>query len=524
MAKPQDKGEALRKRVLALFEKTLPFNLKTVPIQGSSKEKSYYLTPNKVLFSKIDVVIEDEKKVFLVVECKSVNKKPTLQDLADRIKRIKEDQKAKSGLLIISGPHISDDERKDILISHGIYIWDEELLSYYETVASTLKKFSFFEIMKDLGINLEEESSNEFRPALCFKQKIGNDSLKIISFTATPKQMIKRAYVFRHANKKTKSYQRLIQKTKLKSISDYISDGGNIINSILVLLPEECKFEETKLIDKEEKEWYYGENVKGSLGKLNLPKKYCFIEIIDGQHRLFSFTQQPEESELIAKFPLNFVGIQGGNNEIARDLFMSINQNAKKIEANLLATIQKEWDKNNLHKDPDALAREIVRKLNEEKNSSLKKKILEGERITKEHSKLKLYIAMLAYHGVRPISKKGGPLGDLIEGFNPKDYYNKINNYLKQLIKIFPEEYKDNEKYAVFTNNGMIPLLRLYGKMCKFYNKFPKDNQIKEILKLIRDYDWSTKSIREKSSGSGWKSTFDDLVKEINSKSKFKKF
>jgi DGQHR domain-containing protein len=524
MAKAQDKGEALRKRVLALFEKMLPFNLKTVPTTGSTKEKSYYLTPNKILFSKIDVAIEDEKKVFLVIECKSVEKKPTLQDLADRVKRIKEDQKAKSGLLIISGPPISDDERKDILTSHGVYLWNEELLSYYEKLASTLGRFSFFEIMKDLGISLEEESGNEFRPALCFEQKVGEDSLKIISFTATPRQMIKRAYVFRHANKKVKSYQRLIKKAKLKSISDYITDGGNIINSVLVLLPEECKFEETKLIEKEEKDWYYGENIKGSLGKINLPKKYCFIEVIDGQHRLFSFTQQPEGSDLIANFPLNFVGIQGGNNEIARDLFMTINQNAKKIEANLLASIQEEWDKNNLHKDSSALAREIVRKLNREKGSALQRQILEGERLTKEHAKIKLYIAMLAYHGIRPISKKGGSLGDLIAGFNTKEYYDKINSYLKRLKSVFPEDYQDNEKYVVFTNNGLIPLLRLYGKMCKFYNQFPTNKQIDEILKLIRDYDWGVETIRGRSSGSGWKATFDDLVIEIKNKTKFKEF
>lgn len=523
MTKSQDKGEALRKRVLALFNKTLSFEMKTVPEEGSTKEKIYYLTPNKVSFSKIDVTIEDDQEVFLVIECKNVSKKPVLTDIADRLKRIKKDQNAKAGLIIISGVKISEKEINDIYTSHEIFIWNDELLSYYEKVASTLEKFSFFEIMKSLNIDLEKESQDIFRPALYFKQNINGMILELISFTAYPKDMIKRTFVFRHANKKAGSYQRLVKKKKLKEIADYISAGGSIINSILVMIPEECKFNEVSL-DKKEGKWYYGD-VKGTLGRINLPQKYCFIELIDGQHRLYSFTKCDEK--LRKEFPLNFIAIkgEGEGKESARDLFIVINQKAKKIEANLLASIQEEYDKNHLWTDSESLAREIVRELNRNDSSKLKGKILIGEKVTEKDQELKIYIAMLSYNGLKPLIKEKSILRKLIKKNDLKEYYKILNNYIDRIKTVFPQEYEDTKQYVVFTNNGLIPLFRLFRDICEYYTKISSNDEIDEILKLIKDYSWDTESIKGRSSGAGWKQTYEELITRIQkSNNKFKNF
>ncbi|HLC31468.1 MAG TPA: DGQHR domain-containing protein [Candidatus Nanoarchaeia archaeon] len=523
MAKNQDKGEALRRRVLALFSRTLPFRIKTYPEQGKSNEKIYYLTPDKILFSKIDVSLEDEDEVFVVIECKHVSKKPTLQDIADRLKRIKRDQKAKAGLIVISGVKIQQAVIKEIYKKYHLFVWDDDLLSYYEKVSSTLGKFSFFEIMHSLEIELENNPGDDFRPALSFEQVIGEEKVQLVSFTAYPQDMIKRVYVFRHANKKANSYQRLLNKNKLGKISEYLRGGGNIINSILVLLPNECKFNKVALKEKEQRDWYYGKNVKGVIGKITLPRKYCFIEIIDGQHRLYSFTKF-DDSNVRKEFPLHFIGIIGGNKEVARDLFITINQKARKIDANLLASIQEEWDRRHLVEDSEALARQVVRELNRNSNSALRYKILEGERVTKEHSNLKLYIAMLAYHGIKPLVKQGGVFSRFLTRSDSRGIFSHLNNYINRMKKIFPEEYQNTNIYVVFTNNGLIPLLKIYGDICNYHGKIPNDGEIDEVLKLIRDYSWELSTVRGRSSGAGWKVTYDELIARIKRDEKLSTF
>lgn len=520
MAKSQDKGEALRKRVQNLFSKALPFDIKMTPGLQDKKEKVQYLTPKKNLFSKIDVTIQKENEVFLVIECKHIANRQKFLEIADRLKRIKESEGAKAGLIVIRGIKIPKKDIEEIKESHDLHIWDEDLLFYYEKVASTLGLFSFFEIAYALGIKLEENSGDEFRPAIYFKQEIGGHTLEAVSFRATPKDMIRRAFVFRHANKQAQSYQRLLNRDKLNKIAEYLEHGsGNIINSILVLLPAECKFKSSKLIKEEEDAWYYTDK---SFGKINLPNKFCFIEVIDGQHRLFSFTKCHDD-KLREKTPLNFIGIIGGEKELARDLFITINQKAKKIEANLLASIQKEYDKENLS-EPDCLAREIVRELNKNKKSELFDSILEGEKVTPHHQKLRIYIAMLAYNGVKRLIKKEGPLKVVLKKKTVPPYFKAINLFLKRVKVVFPEDYLDNNKYFVFTNNGLIPLLRIFGDMCKFYKKVPSNPQIDEVLKLIKDSNWTSEYIKSRVSGAGWKKTYDELIDVIKNDTRFKNF
>ena len=106
MAKAQDKGEALRKRVVALFSNAFK-NKKITPSKKNGKEDSYFLTPDKVLFRKIDVTVKNEKNYWIVLECKNVKNKPTISDIASRIRDIKKDKNAKGGLIVISGCKIS---------------------------------------------------------------------------------------------------------------------------------------------------------------------------------------------------------------------------------------------------------------------------------------------------------------------------------------------------------------------------------------------------------------------------------
>jgi len=522
MSKSQSKGEALRRIVVALFNKTFK-STKITPQKGESEER-YFLTPNKVFFRKIDTTIKDEKNYYLVIECKNVKRKPSLPDIASRLRDIKQDKKAKAGLMVISGCHISNKEIEDIHKKFDIFIWNDHLLSYYEKVSSSLREYAIYEILDSLKISIEGESEDKNIPAILIKQKVPyNKNIKFISFVAYPNQIIKKAFVFRHANKNPYSYQRLIKKKKLKSIAKYLKEErGSMVNSILVILPSACKFTPAILSKTEDSSWYYGESIKGTIGRINLPNKFSSIEIIDGQHRLYSFIYL--EKNLWPNFPLHFIGIIGlKKKDIARELFMIINQSAKKIDANLLAQIYAEYDKNHLDK-PESLAREIVRKLNLKKDCPIKDKILMGERVSSQDKALKIYLAMLAYYGIKPLINKEGQLRKFSKEKDIDIFVSIINEYLKQLKKTFSQEYSDIDKYFTFTNNGLIPLMKIFNNCCSFYKKIPNTKEISNILKCIKKYDWTFKYMKGRSSGSGWNKTYEELIDEIKKNPKFSNF
>ena len=64
--------------------------------------------------------------------------------------------------------------------------------------------------------------------------------------------------------------------------------------------------------------------------------------------------------------------------------------------------------------------------------------------------------------------------------------------------------------------------LKEKGIIGKLY--FKRKYQNDKILKLIRDYSLSLESIRWRSSGSGWKMTYEYLVKKIRKEAEFKEF
>src|SRR5262249_25526869 len=103
------------------------------------------------------------------------------------------------------------------------------------------------------------------------------------SFVSTPEQLLKICFV----NHRTladplalPTYQRLVKRSRLKAIGEFIKSGGYFPTNILI------NFDEKRRFDKKETD----DSTDVQFGDLHLPDKYKSAWIVDGQHRLYGYS------------------------------------------------------------------------------------------------------------------------------------------------------------------------------------------------------------------------------------------
>src|SRR5258708_4659215 len=103
------------------------------------------------------------------------------------------------------------------------------------------------------------------------------------SFVSTPEQLLKICFV----NHRTladpltlPTYQRLVKRSRLKSIGEFIKDDGFFPTNILI------NFDQKRRFDKKEN----SETADVQVGDLHMPDKYKSAWIVDGQHRLYGYS------------------------------------------------------------------------------------------------------------------------------------------------------------------------------------------------------------------------------------------
>jgi DNA sulfur modification protein DndB len=81
------------------------------------------------------------------------------------------------------------------------------------------------------------------------------------------------------------AYQRVLKRSRLREIGEYIEHGGVFPNNILLNFKDAARFDKKMSV----------EDRQISFGDLYLPDKFKSIWVIDGQHRLFGFTETDDE-------------------------------------------------------------------------------------------------------------------------------------------------------------------------------------------------------------------------------------
>lgn len=471
-----------------------------------------FLTLNKDRFFKlpldgkfeldhqIDVFAADEETI-LVIECKSTQEVDKVGDFKETISGIDSRKQAISRTLrkICDGslPRIQyilatrnfllNDKDKQRLEEHGIYHINDKQLDYYSELTKHLGKAAKYQFLGNLFAGKLIPNLDTSIPAV--SGKIGGHTF--YSFSIEPSTLLKFSYVLHRNDANMElmpTYQRMIKSTRLKSIGKFLNKGGFFPNSIVINIDNKGRDLQFDLSSLQ------NESSIAKIGIVHLPKRYRSAYIIDGQHRLYGYTNS-KYSETNTIPVVAFINL---SHEEQLKLFMEINENQKTVPKNLRTTLAADldWKSDSLKKQVDALETKIAQSLGMERKSPLFERIIIGE--NQETSTKRITLDAI---------KRGISKGNLSGAFddtkvlNQGLFYNgnlqmmqeSIYKFLLETLNYVQKESKEFSENGFFLSNpGIESLIRIISdildhlKTQKTIN--PLKDPIPELVKQVSFY------------------------------------
>ena len=213
------------------------------PIMG--KLKSFGLKYDKSLPEKqIDVFAADGETT-LIVECKSssIRKRRDLKgDIAQYASIINELRSAaqklipgkqKVAFIFFTNNIIISEPDQTRLKKAGIYHFNQDALAYYEQLSSHLGSGAKYQFMGMLFKGKKIEELKNKVPAI--EGRLGKNTY--YTFSIEPSTLLKIGYVLHRTDPTSaaiSSYQRIVNKNRVKQIGEFIENGGYFPNSLIV--------------------------------------------------------------------------------------------------------------------------------------------------------------------------------------------------------------------------------------------------------------------------------------------------
>ena len=292
---------------------------------------------------QLDVVAIDEDIAF-VVECKARKHlgardlKKDIAEIASNTDDIRNalratlDRRDLRCVFVLATENIvwSDNDVLDAR-DHDIVKWDEYDILSMQDLAQLAGEGAKYLVYNRVFRNSKIKNFQVKVPAL--KAKMGGRTF--YSFVLSPDQLLKIAFVHhRTADSRfsdlTDSYQRMINKNRVRQIEQFIRAGGFFPGSIIVNFTKPF-VRENKLCDKTTLQ---GLQDGAEPVAVTLPPYYGCAWIIDGQHRLYGFADVDEK--YTAMLPV--IAFVNESPHTQAKVFVDINKNQKAVPPDLL------WD------------------------------------------------------------------------------------------------------------------------------------------------------------------------------------
>ena len=332
---------------------------------------------------QIDVFAADTETV-LVVECKVAigdRKTRTFKKEAEAIAGMREGllRSIKTGyphhkvkfILATSGYSVLEKAKRrlaDFEIAH----FDEDTVEYYTELSKHLGPATRFQLLGSLFAGQKIPGIDNEVPAI--RGKLGGNTY--FSFSIEPEKLLKIGFILHrhHANNDLiPNYQRLIKRSRLRNVRDFVDSGGFFPNSVIINLESGKKGPKFDLSPMQV------DSTDARLGTLHLPQNYRSAYVIDGQHRLYGYADSDRASTDSVPV-VAFVNLP--KREQVR-LFMQINENQKAVPKNLRNTLNADllWDSEDLREQNRALKLRISQHLGENRDSPLYDRVIIGENV-----------------------------------------------------------------------------------------------------------------------------------------------
>ena len=330
---------------------------------------------------QVDVFAADNESV-LVVECKATAGDPKKSGFKKEIEAL---GGMRAGIIRSLRNVFPDHKVKFIFATKGyslprpsikrltsmeIAYFDEDVIEYYVELSKHLGLAARFQLLGFLFAGQKIPGMQNQVPAI--RGKMGRHTY--YSFSIEPEKLLKVGYVS-HRNRANSNlmptYQRLIKRSRLRSVTSFVESGNFFPNSVIINLQTGDRGPRFDLA---------AQRVEGTdtrLGVLHLPQNYRSAYIIDGQHRLYGYAESGRAgSDAIPV--VAFVNLD--RSEQVR-LFMQINENQKAVPKNLRNTLNADllWDSDDRREQIKALKLQLAQHLGEQRSSPLYGRVIVGE-------------------------------------------------------------------------------------------------------------------------------------------------
>lgn len=457
------------------------------------------------LSKQIDVIAIDDE-VCLLVECKEssnygtkrsfqmdINEVPAFYDkvcqvLRERYPRVK-------FKYIFATKNISVNEQdKGRMKENNIIHFDYSTILYYKALVEHLGSAAKYQLLGQIFAGQKISNLEMKIPAI--RGKMGTHTY--YSFVIQPEQLLKISYILHKTNANNDyedllpSYQRLIKKERLKNVREFINNKkGFFPNSLVISIDSKrdltfdlapSSFNQDKLM---------------KVGVLHLPQIYQSAYIIDGQHRLYGYSDSNHSSD--NSIPV--VAFENLDKTEQLKLFMEINLNQKAVPKALrnILEIDVYYDSDDAKLSQSALLGKLCKHLGEDSNSALKGRIVIGEDAVTKRCNITIENLKLALEKTLFFNrlKKNGRLQANGEGLLDLNHnqltFEKVYPFLAKFFNKIRDEFKsewDKDDNFLVKNNLIGAFIRILNDMVyiKFLNdpKIVNDNET--LWESIQDY------------------------------------
>lgn len=503
-----DKGAALNARVWKLFEKA---GFLTNPNSQSRDEYEVELSPKKR--RRVDLYARvPDLKVAIVGSNKSGGWKHSWTAHVNDYAAIGKKAGATKVLFVVTGAELSAEDTEYVR-DQGMCLWREEELSYYEAVADAIKGYAKYEIIHALGIKTAEEKDTHRVLALRLRQPTGGSKTELYMFTIVPERLLKTCVIYRRAQGSADAYQRMLRKKRLPRIRKFIARADAILPTNLILHLGDAvtvdEINEPVLCDIAGRPITLSKAGACDLVVLNIPMEYASIELIDGQHRLYGFVEADGATR--KEFNLVALGVRGLDFRRRKETFVAINDNSRRMDANLVSYLKYTEDEAACQKDSELMAIRIVVDLNRE--TPFKK----GIRLL-DVGRQRITLKGFSGYDLRGLLGPRGLLRKRYPENKPNQYVQVLRVYFSTIRSVFKKEWNDPDRYIIATNRGISAFLKLLRSLLKTTQNPITHASVKGYLLGLRSgwRTWEFAKLRSTYVGSqGWNQFHRQLVETI---------
>lgn len=475
--KPKRKCDLWEDRIWSLFYEMGMAEISTRKFELWIKQKELH---GVIKSKEIDVIAADDEVVFFV-ECKTqdiLGKCQQLEgyvaifrkncDLIEKALR-KHFGKRRFVPIFATWDIIWSESEKDDLESEGIIVLDDYDVDQLLELSKLTGEGAKYQVYNRLFINKEIKNLSIKLPAI--ESMMGGK--KYYTFNLEPAHLLKIAYVHQRSKcsfiDMADSYQRIINPKRQKAIKRFLDDGGYFPGNLIVNFTKQLK----KVEPIGTKNQLESSCTKSRPVMITLPSQYGCAWIIDGQHRLYSFSDSlKKKTETIP-----VVAFVGEKVSVQAKMFIDINENQKSIFPDL------RWDLyEDLYRESDSKTEillysisRLVKMLNVEKTSPFMGNIT----IPKAGNKGHLSFTSFCVH-----VKRNGFFNDDTDYFN-KDQdemiiyiYTMISTYFNIIKEAFGEIWFDKDKHFINHNSGIIVMLSILKDIVDILTKKEREDKV----------------------------------------------